>query len=1048
MRFFQPLRVGTRGLVALGLLLLCSATLTLAQGAGTGAINGTVTDPGGLVVPGAQVVVRNVATGAERTITSSETGIFSVPLLVPGRYTVAVTKQGFAEFRRENVVVEVGRTSIVDAKLSLADQVETVIATAQTPVITTDRQDISTNINADAIANLPISGRRWSNLVLTTPGANPDGPFGLVSFRGISGLLNNNMVDGGSNNQAFFAEEKGRTRIAYSTSQAFIQEYEVNTSNFSSEYGRSAGGVVNAVTKSGTNEFHLDAFWYYRSSDFGAFNPFASIVPAPPAPSTPIPVKPPDKRHQFGGTISGPVIPDRVFFFFGADQQLRNFPGVANASNPAAFFAPLSATELTTLSGRGIDVTQANSGLAFIQGLTGIVPRKGDQLVMFPKVDVRLHNDHHLTLSYNRMRWSSPAGIQTGAVVFRGRESFGDDFVKTDTFIARLTSTLSPTVVNEFRFNFGRDFEFQQAQASLPGQPVSQQGVAPGVVISGSTGITFGKPNFLDRRAFPDERNYQFSNTTSWIRGSHQWKFGLDINRVRDKQDNLFQESGVFTYNNRVDFISDYVATVQNFAMPVCGTGGGQACYLRFNQGFGPTLFEFTTVDYALFVQDNWRVTPRFTLNTGLRWDYQQMPSTQFPNPLLPDSQSFPSDKNNFGPRVGGAYDLTGRGNMVLRGGYGMYYGRIINSTIFNALTLTGVAGGQAQFQVVPSAAGAPLYPQVLTSGPAGGGGGDVIVFPSDTGLPLIHQFDLAFEYEIVPNTAISVTYLSSLGRNLPLFVDTNLNSPTETITYTISGGPDNGSTVTVPRFTGARPNTNFGRITEVSQSVKSQYNALVLQFNRRMTNGLQVQASYTLSKATDDGQGSQTFTSGNNVLNPFDLSLEQGPSNFDIPHKFSASVVWQPQYFRNHDGFVRHLLDGWTISPIISISSGSTYSAGVTGNAPSVMGVSSTSTGILGAGGVGRLPTLERNSFRRPGVEVVDLRIGKKFMPAERLSFELFGEAFNLFNHVNFTSVGTRLYSISGSNLNFDSLFGTPTGASSFFLTQRQIQIGAKLSF
>lgn len=1028
-------------------LALCVASLPSWAQIGSGSIGGTVKDPDGLAVPGAEVIVRNVDTGAERQVKTTEDGVFSVPFLVPGRYTVTIKKEGFAEFRRENVTVEVGRASTADAQLELAARIETVIATATAPVITTDRQDVSTNINMESVQNLPINGRRWSNLVLTTPGATADGGFGLISFRGISGLLNNNTVDGADNNQAFFAEEKGRTRIAYSTSQAFIQEYEVNTSNFSAEYGRSAGGVVNAVTRSGGSQYHGDAFWYFRSSDFGAFNPFATIVPPPPAPSTPVPVKPPDKRHQFGGTLSGPVIRDRVFFFFGADQQLRNFPGVANAASPAAFFAPLSVAELGTLAGRGINATQANAGLAFLQSLTGVVPRKGDQVLLFPKVDVKVSDHHQLTMSYNRMRWDSPAGIQTGAVVFRGQESFGSDFVKTDTVVARLTSSLLPTLVNEFRFSYGRDFEFQTSQPSLPGQPVSQAGVSPQVGIT-TPSFTFGKPNFLDRRAFPDENNYQFSDNVSWSRGAHTMKFGVDINRVHDLQDNLFRESGEYSYSTRVNFISDYVAAVDNLA-PVCG---GVSCYTVFNQGFGPSAFRFTTVDYALFVQDTWRLTPRLNLNLGLRWDYQQFPSAQFPNPLLAASATFPSDKNNFGPRVGAAYDLTGRGKAVLRGGYGIYYGRIINSTILNAITLTGASGGQSSFLRTPSDAGAPRYPFLLASGPAGAGGGNVIIFPSDTSLPLIHQFDLAFEYELANNTAVSVIYLSSLGRNLPRFVDTNLPAPAGTTTYTIVGGPDNGSVVTLPKFTGTRPDPNFLAITAVSYSVKSKYNAMVLQFNRRMTGGLQVQASYTYSRATDAGQGSQTFTSTNNVLNPFDLGLEEGRSNFDIPHRFAASAVWQPPYFHDREGILKHLLDGWSFAPIVTVSSGTTYSAGVSGNAPSPR----ISSGILGAGGSNRMPTIPRNSFRMPRIEVVDLRIAKKVPLTESISFELFGESFNLFNHVNFTAVNSTMFTIGTTTatctpalppcLNFNPLFGTTTAASNFFITQRQIQIGAKI--
>jgi Carboxypeptidase regulatory-like domain/TonB dependent receptor-like, beta-barrel len=1029
--------------LGIAVLFLCvmAATTVRAQSNVDGAVGGAVTDPDGKLVPDADVSAVNVATNARGTAKTDGSGRYIITHLAPGVYTVEVTAKGFSTYKQENVVVEVGRVTPIDAKLGLASQTITVVATAEAPVVTTDRPDFTSNINDVSMNNLPINGRRWSTFALGTPGAVPDGNFGLVSFRGISGLLNNNTMDGGDNNQAFFAEEKGRTRISYSVSQASIREFQVNTSNYSAEYGRSAGGVVNAVTESGTNRFHGQGFWYYRSSDFGAINPFATIVLPPPASSTPIPVKPVDKRHQFGGTLGGPIIKDKIFFFFSADQQLRNFPGVANASNPSAFFSPLSASETTTLTGRGITSTQATAGFAFLQSLTGVVPRTGDELLLFPKIDWNITSKHHFSAEYNRMRWSSPAGIQTGGVVFRGKESFGSDFVKDDTVIARLTSTLTPTSINEFRFQYGRDFEFEFAQPPLPGEPVSSQGVSPGVVVSGSSGITFGKPNFLDRRSYPDEHSYELADTLSISHGKHLFKFGADIIRFHDLLDSLFQEGGIYTYNNRVDFISDYTAAVNSFATPVCG---GMPCYNRFNQGFGPTAFEFTTVDYGIFAQDDWRIAPRFTLNLGLRWDFEQFPNPQIPNSALPGSGSFPSDKDNFGPRVGFAWDLSGRGKTVIRGGYGIYYGRIINSTISNAITNTGTAAAQLQFQKVPADAGRPLYPDVATPPPPGAPtGSDVVVFAPNTPNPTIHEFDLSFEKEITTNTAVSVSYMGTLGRNLPQFIDTNLNAPTSTTTYTISGGPFAGQTFTAPLFTGARPDPTFGRITTITDRVSSRYNALVLQFNRRMTKGLQFQTFYTYSNAFDSGQSSQTFTASNNVLNPFDLGLEDGRSNADIRHRFGAAVIWQPNCFEHSGRLAKTLLDGYTIAPIITVSSGAPFTGSVSGNASG-----GTSTGILGAGGTGRLPFIEPNSFQMPRTANVDLRIGKKFQVYESVNVEFFGEAFNLFNHINATSVGTRIYSISGTTLNYDSSFGVVTASSNTLTSQRQIQIGAKFTF
>jgi outer membrane receptor protein involved in Fe transport len=1042
----------TRFLVCV-LGLMAFAGVGWAQSTTDGAIGGTVTDQSGAVMPKASVTTKNLSTGATAVGTTDEGGRYQVIHLQPGVYSVEITASGFAVFKATSITVEVGRTTSVDATLGVESQRETVIATAEAPVITTDRADFSTNINTTTIENLPINGRRWSTFALSTPGAVPDGNFGLVSFRGVSGLLNNNTVDGGDNNQAFFAEEKGRTRISYSISQSSIREFQVNTSNYSAEYGRSAGGVTNAVTKSGTNNLHGEAFWFYRSSDFGAFNPFQTIVLPPPAPSTPIPVKPEDKRHQFGGNLGGPIIKDKLFFFLNADQQLRNFPGVANASSPAAFFAPLTTAELTTLSGRGITQAQANTGLSFLQSLTGVVPRTGDELLLFPKIDWNITSKHHLSLEYNRMRWSSPAGIQTGGVVFRGKESFGNDYVKDDTAIARLVSTITPTMINEFRFQYGRDFEFENTQGPISGEPVSSQGISPQISISGSAGITFGKPNFLDRRAYPDESSYQFADTFSIMHGKHLFKFGGEIVRFHDLLDSLFQESGAYSYSNRVDFISDYLAAVNSFPQPVCGTTTKVACYTSFNQGFGPTAFQFTTVDYAFFAQDDWRFNSRLTLNLGLRWEYEKMPNPQIPNPLLPGTSKFPSDKNNFGPRLGFAWDLTGHGNSVLRGGYGIYYGRIINSTISNAITNTGVTAGQLQFQFVPTSTAPPLYPNIVaTAPPPTLGVPDVVVFAPDTPNPLIHQFDVVFEHKIATNTAVSVSYIGSLGRNLPIFIDQNLPTPSGTITYTVSGGSLDGQTFTMPLFTGPRPNANFGRITAISDSVTSKYNALVAQFNRRMTNGLQFQIFYTYSNTSDTGQSSQTFTASNNVLNPFDLALESGRSNFDIHHHFGSTLVWQPNYFAQGGTFVKTALDGWTIAPIVSVSSGAPYTGTVSGNAPVASGVVRTSTGILGAGGTSRPPFIARNAFQMPRFVDVDLRIAKKFKLYESWNFELFGEAFNLFNHVNATSVGTRIYSIGGTaaapTLAFDPQFGAVTSSSNSLSAQRQIQIGARLTF
>ncbi|HEV2761667.1 MAG TPA: TonB-dependent receptor, partial [Pyrinomonadaceae bacterium] len=531
----------------------------------------------------------------------------------------------------------------------------------------------------------PINGRRWSNFAILAPGSTPDGNFGLISFRGISGLLNNSTVDGGDNNQAFFAEERGRTRISYSVSQSAIREFQVNTSSYSAEYGRSAGGVVNAVTKSGTNNFHGDVFYFQRNNRWGARNPLATNTVLVNGVFTPVGIKPEDVRHQFGGTIGGPIVKDKAFFFFSYDQQKRNFPGLARFSQ--ANFLNLTAANRTALQARGLTSAQIDDTLSFLNSLSGEVERRGDQRLLLPKIDWNINSSNTLTVTYNSLRWDSPNGIQSQATNTRARDNFGDDFVDIDWVTAKLASTLSSTLVNEFRFQWGRDKEYQFSQAPQAGEPTnSVGGRSPQTFIQ--NGFTFGIPEFLERAAFPDERRWQFANTMTQTVGNHTLKYGGDINFVKDIINNIRFVGGEFNYTGATglqDFIVDYTNFRTNGAIRALtgGTNGqcigstrraGQCYNGTFNQGFGTPLFEFSTNDWNFFIQDDWRVTPRLTLNLGMRYEYQANPDPINVNPALPQTGNMVDDKNNFGPRVGFAFDLTGDGRTALRGGWGLYY--------------------------------------------------------------------------------------------------------------------------------------------------------------------------------------------------------------------------------------------------------------------------------------------------------------------------------------------------------------------------------------
>ena len=1064
-----------------GLLVLALCAVAFAQSTTTGAIGGVVTNPNKEVVPGASVTVKNLETNKEETAETDDTGRFKVANLQPGRYSVTVNSSGFSPMVSENVIVEVGRETPLEVSLSVGPVTGSVDVSAEAPVINTTQQDFSTNINQTSINELPINGRRWSNFALLTPGAVPDGTFGLISFRGISGLLNNNTIDGGDNNQAFFADERGRTRISYSISQAAIREFQVNTSSYSAEYGRSAGGVVNAITKSGTNDFHGGAFYYQRNNKWGARNPLSTVQQQINGVFTPVGFKPKDVRHQFGGTIGGPIVRDTAFFFFSYDQQKRNFPGLARFSSNT--FLNLSSATRNTIIARGVTSAQIDSTLNFLSTLAGPVPRTGDQKLFLPKVDWVINDSNTLTVSYNRLRWASPAGVQTQATNTRAVDNFGDDFVEIDAVNVKLASTFTPTLLNEFRMQWGRDKETQFSQPPVAGAPTTAPGGrSPQTFIQ--NGLSFGMPDFLERAAFPDERRWQFADTVTLTSGNHTLKFGGDINFVKDDINNLRFLGGEFNYTGTTgisDFIVDFVnfqtngairalsnAPNGNLGLCVGSTRRAGKCYAgNFNQGFGVLGITMKTTDLNYFIQDDWRVTPRFTLNLGLRYEYQRNPDPVAPNPLLPQTNNKVDDRNNFGPRIGFAYDLTGDAKTSLRGGWGLYYGRVINSTIYNTLVNTGVGIDQGQRQFTTSANNLPavctqaspalnandcpflpIFPNLLpaTNPPVGA----VQFFDDDFQLPQIHQWDFIFEREIGRNTVVSASYLGSFGNSLPNFVDTNLPAPARTVALNVVGGPFGGSTYLSPLFVGTRPDTRFAQLTEIRSNVFSKYHALVLQANRRLTGGLQFQTNYTLSRASDNGQSSVTFTSNNLPFNAFDQPGEDGLSNFDRRQKFVASVVYSPNPFA--DGAMKHIFNGWTFAPILNSFSGARFTGNISGNInPQSFGFASNQTpgsGVNGSGGSSRFALVPRNFFKQPNIWYVDARLSRRFSITEGAKLELLVEGFNVFNRTQVTGVQSTLYNLSGNTLTFNAPFATTTGADSTLFRERQVQFAARFEF
>jgi hypothetical protein len=1075
---------------------MTSAPRAFGQGAGTAGITGTVEDQGGLVIPDAKVVIKNVETGLERTLSTNEQGFYAAPLLQPGTYEIRVSKAGFADAIRKDVQLAVGQTLAIDIRLSIKAATESITVTGEAGVINTEKSDVSSLITQTQVENLPLNGRRWDNLVLLTPGVSEDGGFGGVSFRGISSLYNNNMVDGSDNNQAFFAEARGRTRLPYGYSLDAIKEFQVNTAAYSAEYGRAAGGVVNAITRSGGNELHGDAFYFVRDSSFLAQDPRSKELGQP---------KPDERRQQFGGSLGGPIVQNKLFYFLNYDQQKRSFPAVIGPFSPTSYAREIDPANCKSANCPA--VIAAFNALTFTTN-----PRKGDNYLGLGKVDYQVNNNNRISTVFNILRWNSPNGILTGPVLTSTELANGTDQVSNEFITSSWNSIITQTLINDFRFQYGRDFESQIPNAS-----------GPTIQVTGAANI--GMPNFLPRGAFPNEKRFQWVDSLSWVKGRHVWKFGADINYVRDDIQNLFQGGGVYVYN---DTFSGSTLTNPALQKLADDLANGTRQWASFTQAVDPVTGSgkgfFTTDDINFYAQDNVKVRPNFTLNLGLRYELQTMPGIVQANPNVPETAKLNTDTNNFGPRVGFSYGIGKDQKTVLRGGYGLYYGRTQNSSIFVALFQNGVF--QQTFRFTPTTCGAPVAPNLvfpqpstapaftpifgsqggptptnefnslqdfLTACPTAASSASVVdALSRDFVNPLVHEYDLAVEHELPGKLSLSVSFLGARGLRLPVFVDANLAPPDTTRTYVIlnSSGQSAGQ-FTVPFFStgAARLNPNVGVLLEGRSVVNSWYNGLVVDVKRRISHGFSFDANFTWAQARDTGQVAGvngTFAGTVRALNPYDIRGEAGLSEIDIRRRLIINTYWEMPFAKWTDNdTLKHIIGGWRASTIWRIQDGRPVEADLTNRLPATASgtVSPLATcardGGLTCGAVdgngnptnGRIPFIARNShFTSPGFFDMDMRIGREFKPTERTRLEFLWEAFNLFNRYNPVSVDNGAYSFSAANTSATAACSTTTvgaGITNFggcvtplsgFLrvtatgntlyNARQMQLGVKFSF
>jgi len=1114
--------------------MMCVAALcligmpALAQSTTQGAIGGTVFDTTEALVPKAAITIRNDGTNAEVHLVADDSGYFKAPLLEPGTYTVTIAATGFKDYRANDVIVQVGQITTLTPHLATGSASQVVEVTAEAPILNFESPDFSSNLNKKTLDDLPINNRRWSSLAMTTPGVVSDSNgFGLVSIRGISPILNSVLIDGADDNQAYFSEERGRTREAYSTSASAVREFAVNTGVYSAEYGRAAGGVINSVTSSGTNAIHGVAYFYDRESNWSAYNAFSKITTAVPNgsggftfPQTPL--KPEDVRKIYGFTVGGPLIKDKLFWIYTYDQHSRIFPGTGVPSSPSSFYSlpdltlPTGATIAANgfVSGGGANSMDSQAGVLAIRqgqpataagyangaklyqaGITGLltdigsVPRSGYQEINTPKLDWQISPKEHVSFLYHRLRWDSPGGVQTSATADYGLDTWGNDFVKLDYGVAKLTSLVTPRISNELLYQYGRELNDETQQplsAYTLANLVGTGGNVPEVGLDTTVFANIGSPYYSYRLAYPDERKWQVGDVLHYTRGNHNFSFGGDVVHNWDLLNNLFEANGFISYS----YIGNYINDLANKgkANSTCGSQTGQAptsatttgwsgtlpCYSSITQGFGASpIFNISTLDYGLFGQDNWKITPRLTLELGLRYDYEFLPSPA--SNLTGNAGSFvpfpgvtnhPSDKDNLGARIGFAEDLFGNGKTVLRGGYGIFYGRITNGVLLNVLLNTGSPNGQYTSLFKPTTAGAPVFPNIVqgTSGTVAAPG--VYFLGPHLQNPQVHEFDLVVQQEVGKGTVFSMSYLGSLGRELPNFLDLNLD-PTTVVPVTITvadtsgkGPLPNGAQYVVPTYTKygnkglfGSVATNFQNITEVVSNVNSSYHALVAEIQNRSIHNLQFDFNYTWSHALDFAQNATTTNSANSWYDPYsNPQANYGNSNYNVPNRFVAYALYTFPVVHS-TAWYTYAANGWSIDTSFQAQSGLPYTTSVSGF--------NSNDAILGdwngAGGIAAIPGIGLNTNKQPRKIVDDMRLQKQFTFTERYNLQLLANVFNIANHQNFDGVGSTAYKLSSGaagNLGIATFqpatFAVPTSSnnSGFLYTPRQIEIGARFNF
>ena len=925
------------GLLALVFALACASSVWGQAQITTATVQINIVDEKGGAVADASIEAKNLDTNYVRTETSNADGNAAFLNVAPGRYTLTVSKQGFATILQENVNLTVGQVITIPVTMKVSS-VSQQIVVSDVPVVEVTKTESSSTLDEAAVATTPVLGRKFEDLLTLTPGVSiSQGPDGdEININGQRGIFNNVSLDGGDYNNGFFGEQAGGQRAAIDITLEAVKEFQIIASGANAEFGRTAGGVVNVITKSGTNEIHASAFEYFRTEALTAATSDG---------------KPLDgfRRNQFGGSVGGPIVKDKLFFFAASEgimedltrQNLNATLGSAcGVSSPV--FGPGGTITDAQISASGD--CQRQTLLSFFK--TNFNDNEGlaiDHIVrnasVFGRVDYNLNSKNQIFGSYSFDRSNNPNqtfDVPTYGTTANGIE--GPSHIQTVN--GNWFSTLSTNKLNEAHFTYSRE--------TRPREAINQSAV-PDTAMGFSPNFRFGQPFFLEPKV--DELVYRtdIRDNFSLIRGKHTWKFGGEWVHTRNSQ--IFR--GFFTGRYIFDSVTGFlhyaspaslgvgfgptaaecadgtftdislVTGISNSSNGTCPngsafTGGPLLLYLQHGPTTsGETLDQsgasnIANEDYSLFVQDTWKVWRNFTLNYGLRWDAQKFPDPTIPpsstaygsnlsDPNFPSKGKLPNQYKEFQPRIGFAWDIKDNGKSALRASWGIFNARQNMLTQVGAITTNGVqqqeiAAGSCLFKFTvggvtqcgqDSAGGPPpTYPNtvpvpLLAPGTFPFQPG-VTVFSRDYANPRIYTTNIGYEQQLIGDYAAYADFTLSKGIHLTRFINPNVGTgftlPTvgqDTVNYV-------GNHTVFP---------NLGDITDTVSSAKSLYRGFTIGLRKRLSHRFLFDANYTYSVDKDDDSNERdpfTFR----YANLFNLKGEYSNSDRDERHKFNFYTV------------------------------------------------------------------------------------------------------------------------------------------------------------